>query len=299
MTHYSAFDLVIDSSFELPELPIVDRSAEPDVTIRRADLDPVPTSVEAFDGRRITSKPGQFKITYRSIGTFVIRDGERVACDPATDDVSDKKGFRRLVENEVLAMLLQQRGLLVLHGSAVLVDGNAVVFLGKRGTGKSTTAAAFHSKGYQVFEDDTVAIRYDEDVPRVVSGVPELRLMPDAAAALGLDETTVPLGDWGPEKCYLHLDTVPEPAPIATCYVLRDGPGLAIEDLTGHERLLHLISRTYIRGLLHDAGLQSSHLTQCSTLLESAQFRTLERPKDLGALSSFVDSVVADVASAD
>ena len=54
--------------------------------------------------------------------------------------------------------MLQHRGYLVLHGSAVLVNGRAVVFSGDSGAGKSTLAASMVHHGYQLITDDVVAI---------------------------------------------------------------------------------------------------------------------------------------------
>ena len=58
----------------------------------------------------------------------------------------------------VFGFTLRLRGVTCLHASAVVIDEQAVVFLGQSGAGKSTTAAAFAQLGYPVLSDDVVAL---------------------------------------------------------------------------------------------------------------------------------------------
>lgn len=297
-THrYSAYDLTIRSAFELPELPDAD-DENSDVEFVAGDVDPVTDAdaIEDEQGRRIAVTPGACRLTYDSIGSFLVESGERVVCDP-DDDVADRDLFLRLLENELLGLLMLQRDCLVLHASAVSVDGRAVAFLGPRGAGKSTTAAAFDAADHPMLEDDVVAIRFDDDGPTVVPGVPQIRLRSDAAAALDLTDSSVPSPDSWYDKRYLRTAEIPDPAPLARCYVLRDGEELALEEVGGTDRVLELVTRTHARGLLEDAGRSGSHFEQCSRVVEAAPFRTLSRPRDHDLLPSLVDLVVEDLRS--
>src|SRR5439155_11302653 len=99
--------------------------------------------------------------------------------------------LRLLLFGPVLAVLLHQRGRLVLHGSAVVLCGAAVGVLGASGWGKSTLAGLLHRRGHRFITDDVVAV--DVEHGRTVApGIPELRLWPDTAAALGHDPDVLP-----------------------------------------------------------------------------------------------------------
>lgn len=296
-THrYTAYDLTIRSAFELPELPAIEGDeGDADVEFSRGEVDPVPDSVEAFGGRRVAATAEACRLTYDSVGSFLVEAGERVVCDPLSEETTERDAFRRLLENEMLGLLLYQRDHLVLHASAVSVDGRAAVFLGPRGAGKSTTAAAFRTSGHPMLEDDVVGIRFTDGVPTVVPGVPQLRLKPDAAAALGVTETSTPAPDSWYEKRYLQVDEIPDPTPLGRCYLLRDGDRIALEELSGRDGVLELISRTHARGLLSETDRSPAHFDHCSRVAEAAPFRVLKRPRDHELLPSLVEAVVDDM----
>ncbi len=73
----------------------------------------------------------------------------------AADDPAVVEG---LFLSSILAYLLECRGVLALHGSAIDVDGAGVCFLAPAGTGKSSLAAAFVSAGYSLLTDDVLAL---------------------------------------------------------------------------------------------------------------------------------------------
>lgn len=87
-----------------------------------------------------------------------------------------------LTAGALLSFLLTLRGELVLHASAVDVDGAAVAFVGRSGMGKSTMAALMCAGGAELVTDDV--LRLDDDgAGRFVCrlGATELRLRKSAA----------------------------------------------------------------------------------------------------------------------
>lgn len=298
MVQHTAYDLTIRSDFRLPDLPIVEgRSTDVDVEICRGNVDPVPETERESDcgGRHIEAMPDAVRLTYDSLGSVLVEDGDRITFDPLEERVVEREHFYRLIENELLGLVLHQRDHLVLHASAVSVNGQAVVFLGPRGAGKSTTAAAFNASGYSILEDDVVAVRFDSSGPTVLPGVPQLRLRPDAATALGLEDSTTPSSDAWYEKRLLRIEEIPDPAPLAGCYVLQDGEALGLEAISGPDSLLELVSRTYARGLLGDTDQFTVHFQQCRRVVETAPIRIVRRPDDHARLPELVELVVSDL----
>jgi len=295
MDTYSAYGLRIRSQFELPELPDADAGeTSPDIVFQRGDVEPVPESVDGKGGRRIRATPDRCRLSYESYGSFVVENGERVRFDPISEDVLEMKVIRRLLENEMLGVLLHQLGRLVLHASAVSVDGEVAMFLGPRGVGKSTTAAALHAAGCPIMEDDIVSVRFENGTPVVDAGVPEMRLNQDAVDALGLSETTSYQNDGKSDKRYQQFEDVPDPAPLTKCYVVEPGESLAFEPISEQEQLFSLVGNTYAQGLLSDTDQADNHFRQCSSIVQQTSFRRLTRPDDIDELPKLVESVVSD-----
>lgn len=298
MNYYAAYGTTIQSAFEFPELPTIDReNVEADVEIRLGDVEPVPEWVEGEGKRRIQADGDVCRLSYETFGSFRVEGGTEVVFDPKSTEVTETKLFRRLVQNEMMGVLSHQRGLLVLHASAVAVDGKAAVFLGHRRAGKSTTAAAFHTLGHSLLEDDVVGIRFDDEGPVVVPGVPQLRLLPDAATALDVAKAPPPETDDGSGKRYENVDAVPDPVPLAGCYLLSEGEELALERIPPREQLFGLIAKTYVAGLLEDTETTADNFEQCSTVISTTPLQELTRPKTHETLPAVVELVADDLHS--
>lgn len=296
MNYYSAYDLVIESTVDLPELPSVDLDSDTaDVSIRKGVVKPVPEQKGGIEGIHIEAEPGVCRFTYDSIGSFRVENGERIIFDPVYDEITGVKVFREALENEMLGLILHQRGYLVLHASAVSVGGKAAIFLGPRGVGKSTTAAAFYKEGYSVFDDDLVGIHYKDNGPVVVPGVPELRLHDDAIEALNIGGGTKPMDGWGYDKQYVQLESIPDTSSIAALYFLQVGDKPELQVVTGQEKILNLIPQTYVRGLLDDTESTPNHFEKCSSIAENTSFRVLQRPEEITELQSVVSLVIDDL----
>jgi hypothetical protein len=292
---YLIYGLRLESQFDLPELAASEEDAPADITIRRGSLEPVSKPESGSEKRRIESEPARCRLTYDSIGTFLVENGDTLVCDPDGEEMIDKKIFRRIVENQILAVALLQRGLLVLHGSAVVVNGRAAIFIGPRTAGKSTTAAAFYEEGYPVLGDDVIAIDFDGEFPKVVPGVPQIRLSPDAIDGLEIKETTRPVGDWGPDKRYRDVEHVDAGVPLGSVYVLRDGDRFECVEFEGQTPFFQLTAHTYAQGLLSESAMTATHFEQCATVLETAPVRLLRRIRNLDALPELVALVEADM----
>jgi hypothetical protein len=85
-----------------------------------------------------------------------------------------------------LGALLYQRKMVLIHASAVQVNGAAVVFCGQRGEGKSTLAALLDAQGHSLVSDDLCCLKLSGgETPMVYPSVPRMRLWSDAIRELG------------------------------------------------------------------------------------------------------------------
>jgi hypothetical protein len=264
-----------------------------DAEVRWADLDGVRTNLLArwlpasvTDGETGLSMPG--------IGTFLVRDGREVLVDPDPD--GNEALLQLALLGPVLAALLHQRGDLVLHASAVEIDGAAIGFLGGRGAGKSTMAAALLRRGYPLLTDDILAVSLEDGSPRVLPGFPQLKLWPDAVVALGGDPVLLPLVCEGEDK---RAQTVAEfpPArslPLACLYVLAGGDTLAIEQLSSRDAFLEVVSNSYGITWLHGVSGPGQFAARAE-LVRRVPVRRLRRPPGVDLVAPMTRLVEEDL----
>lgn len=86
----------------------------------------------------------------------------------------------------VIALLLARLGGIPIHGSAVAMDGRAVLLCGTKGAGKSSLTAALLASGARFISDDLSVLRQSVGAGLALSaGRRAIRLFPDVAAMLG------------------------------------------------------------------------------------------------------------------
>ena len=129
----------------------------------------------------------QARLFWPHIGKIEICDGHQIRIDP-DPEVNDEI-LRHIIMGPAMALLLQQRDLLVLHASTVCMhqdDGpdTTVAFLGTSGEGKSTMAAALGQRGHSILNDDISALQFTPTAISVLPGISRARLWPDVGEFL-------------------------------------------------------------------------------------------------------------------
>ncbi len=295
--HYSAYGLRFQSSFPIPELMVVDGTANPDVVIRYGNVSLPEALVDragTYSGTEETAI-----ITWPNFGAFQVQGG----CEITVDAVSgaNMNAMRVPLLGSVLGVLLHQRGLFTLHASAVSVDGEVVAFVGAKGAGKSTIAAALHRAGHTLFVDDILAIdRQEGGRLYVYSGFPQLKLWPASMSALDHDPEN--LAELHPD--YKKRGFRPTRGfemsllPVSRIYVLEEGPAVACELLSSREAFMQLVAHSYAARFIGKHGAGPGHFQQCQELAKQLPVYTLKRPHDLAQLDATIALIENEVRSA-
>lgn len=292
---FSAYGLATRSDFDLGECDARARG-EPGLLIRDKAITAERAVLEGFRAYRVI--PEGDLLDFRGVGRFLVR-GE------ATIDVDLEACFdRRLVGlpllGPVMALLLHRRGLLVLHGSAVRIGGKAQVFLGDKGAGKSTTAAALIAGGFPLVSDDVIAIeRLPSGALGVRPGYPAMKL--DVETLARFDPSTyriLPpnegLYTHGKSRVRFHRPIPPDPVPLGKVYCLARGDHTAIKPLAAERRLNALIRYSHYPrlGPAANSPAEAAHLFRLAAhLAEEIEVETLivkQGLAELGALGPFL-----------
>jgi hypothetical protein len=294
MFSYSAYGLSIESELVLSELSS-GRERAPDVIIRTGRIGSFDPNI---DERTHRADENDIRFSYETAGRFRVRQGSEIVVDSAPN--ADDSFLRACLLGPVLAALLHQRGLLVLHGSAITKDGRAITFLGGKGWGKSTLAAYMNSRGHGFLTDDVVAVNADSSgVIQLMPGFPHLKLWPNSAAYLGMDPDKMARLHPELDKRIHRLDDdfSMEPCRISSIYVLDIGDYEEIRPIKPREALIELVRHTYLSRYLQPTGTASLHLQQCAKVASSVPLYYLRRPPSLFRLpkiARLVEDHVAD-----
>lgn len=224
---------------------------------------------------------------------FLVQKGRTIVIDPLPE--VEERVLRLFVLGPVLAVLLHQRGRLVLHASAVAIAGGAIAFLGDQGWGKSTMVAALYARGHRVVADDVTAIQVDPDEPLVFPGFPQLKLWPQVVGLLGEEPESLPRLGPHIEKRASRVDYrfFSSPLPLRRIYVLAEAETMRVERLDPQEALVELIRHTYGARSLKNVRT-SSRFLQCVDLVRNVSMYRLSRPKSLAALPEVTRLVESD-----
>lgn len=301
MYKYFAYGLTIHSSLCLPELE-TSSGTKADVTIRVGEI--------AWSFAAVADRWSDFHITHEeaylcwhTVGKFWVRSGNEIIIDPLPD--LDERIIRLPLLGAVMAVLLHQRGYLVLHASAIALGDRAIAFVGEKGQGKSTMAATLHAQGHQLLADDIVAIDFDHSGhPIVVPGFPQFKLWSDAVVAIGDNPETLPCVHPQVDKRSHRINNrfAQTVSPLERVYVLQHGTEIQIQQLNPQQTILHLIANSYMSRFGNQVlqGTEAAnHLRQCITLAKQIPIFALQRPRSLKLLPTIASLIETDLVDSD
>ena len=308
---YTAYGLGVRSALPLPSLSPREGDGPCDVVIRfgalRASASSllercIPSTVRP-NLRRYHEK-GRAYLVYEEGITVLIESG-RVAVVEAAPDVREdvqedvlEAVLQFYILTDVLPILLHQRGLFLLHGSAVGIGGGGVLFLGGSGWGKSTLVAALYRRGHVLITDDVAALTWNgSDRTNILPAFPRLKLWPEALIALG--ERPDPLPKLHPEieKRTQAVDRfASEGLPVTQIYVLAEGDETAITPLMGQEAFIALTTHSFMLRILAETEGTVAHFRQCEAVAARTPLFRLTRPRTFAALPDVAQRIEAQVA---
>ena len=296
MFSYYAYGLGIHSEIAIPEF--IAGSTQKDVTItidRDASIsDYLPTeAIEQSWALRLTREKA---IVYvRETGVFLIDNGHKIVFIPVPEALEQVARF--YIVGTVMAILLYQRQFLVLHGSVINFDGEAVIFLGNSGDGKSSTAAAISAAGYNLVNDDVAPITLEDSQVILQPGFPQIKMSQATANALGYDFASLPLihpleekRGYRPQHEFLR-----SPLRVKRIYVLEYGIDFASTPIAASTAVMEL-SRHSRPTTLYQRG-DALHFFQCANLVKQQTIYRLTRPKKLELLPQIANFVATDLAA--
>lgn len=198
----------------------------------------------------------------------------------------DSTTLEHLLLDQILPRLLAQCGELVVHASALAIDGRHALFLGPSGWGKSTLAALLQRNGHGVLSDDCVQLMMTGTRLHAVPTYPSLRLNADSLDAVFANTAdTTPVASYSEKH---RLAVAPQRLPatsvaVDVLYVLGDpafcGDSIFITSLSPTEVCMALIQHSF-RLDLGDRAATVAQLARCSEIARVTPAFRLDYPRD-------------------
>ena len=294
---YQAFGLHIRSTLDLGALPTASVDGPCDVQILAGPTPPQLNEVRQ-SGLCYQAGPQGYLFHLDTVGRFFVTGGRRIVVEPAPG--ADPASLRLFLFGSVFGALLHQRGVLVLHASAVATPAGALLVAGASGAGKSTLCAELRRRGCPVIADDLCALSPDDSgAIRALPGYPRLKLWADAAGQLDIPTgTLLPVRPQLPKYEVPIADAHPTPLPVRAVVLLTaNAPGpVTVTPVHGFHKLGALAEQVYRANLIPALGGKDAAVPHLVPLARHAAVFRIVRPANPFPVSQLADAILEQLA---
>jgi hypothetical protein len=292
---YRVSGLSVASEIDLPGLIAGSPERAPQVTIRRGPVpDHLPEATAAGPTWEIAGK--QFLMRIPDIARFLLVAGSEIVVAPEKGGAA--ADIPIFILGTVFGILLHQREQIVLHASAVRVNGKAVLFCGSSGAGKSTLAAALAQRGYPLVTDDLCTLTADGTAaPLVHPDGRQLKLWAQAIERLDLAQQRGERVRQSLEKFYVEPSQVfTEPLALGAVYALREArpphaPGIERPNVVDAALLLR--RNAYRPLLVRRLDQKANYFHAATTIANNAGIFYLTRTLDFAKMPDVIAALEA------
>ncbi len=289
---YYAFGLTIASEVNFDGV-LTEVNTSPDVWIKLGKISESPQRKTKIYRQGMNAcfglKDEALILNWNNILKFKIRCGSEIIVDANNVDLISLQIFTL---SEALGMILWQRGIFLLHGSAVFKNKESTVICGVSGAGKSTTALAFNRENYSVLTDDLVAIQKINNEFYVIPAFDQLKIWADGLEGFDITKDDLDRSSEGTNKYLIKSaqnSSKTGPVPLKNILFLKKSSKTqSLIKLEAKEVLSKLTAYFPLpTALLKKDGL-IKHFIFSSGLAKSIQAYDFYRPKDISSLIQFV-----------
>jgi len=204
----------------LPELKLSNNNSQDIVNVFFEDKKIWPKiSSNKWNTNFIEFANNDLRLKIPNLASFRVNNGDKISIHRENEKVSDND-IRTFLLGSIFGGILIQREMLLLHANALSKDGQAILFMGHSGDGKSTLAYNLMKKGWKLLSDDLVAINSKFEV---LPGIPRIKLWQDSITEFKLDMFKLPLVRENINKYLLmneNIEVEESKLPLKTLYVI-------------------------------------------------------------------------------
>lgn len=273
---YSAFGFIISSELELPEL--IACEGQEDVCITFGEVPAIiENPIEVTPKYQISET--EFLLTNKT-ADYHVKEGKSIVINVHED--ADPVYLKAYLMAIVFGALLIQRGLIPIHGCAVVINGKAVIFTGTSGAGKSTLCSAFRKKSFEYMSDDITAISFNEEgIPVVHPSFPLQKISKETAKMLKISTDGLNYNKIEDKYVIVSEDLFRnEQVPLAAIFEIYKDDVRRVEkiEVTGTEKLRAIIDNIYYFAIRKRMGIDPEFFEKLTQLANAISFHYLVRP---------------------
>ncbi|MEA3573917.1 aldolase [Peribacillus frigoritolerans] len=300
---YRAFGLNLFSEILLPEVPRLGISKDmTDVEIEYGDLSELWEKQVLLPKQKYVVEDHKVMFEVPGIAIFKIQEGKKITVSPISN--SDEDHIRLYILGTCMGIILLQKKVLPLHGSAIDINGKAYAFIGDSGAGKSTLAAAFLKEGFQLLSDDVIPVSLSKDnKPFITPSYPQQKLWQESLQAFGIEKK-----DYQPLFERETKFSVPvassfsnKPLPLSSVFELvkTEHGEVTLQKINQLERFRTLFCHTYRSFLVPRLGLMEWHFMESVNILNKIHMYQLHRPKTGFTVNNLVSQILENIKEED
>ena len=282
MLFYHLYGLHLQSTFEIPNLPETSApEVNPDITIQWV----TDGCIDDFVPQEVVQQPIALQVGrtdalvyLQNSGVYLVQGGCKIVIISTQN--APLETICQALLGVVMAILLYQRGLYILHGSTAAIDGTALAFLGDSGAGKSSALATVLAHNFEGIADDLTAVQLDPQEATVYAGLPLVKLSPEVASTLSLAESAPSID--GESRCAFPPSKNSTSFPLRHLYILEYGPDFLIDPLPRQQAIIKILQFSGLKSVINVRD--AYQFKQAAQLASYINVYRLQRPYDLQQL---------------
>lgn len=278
---YKVYGLSIDSEIEFEEMISLEQEETADVSICYGKM-PSFIKEKKAQGYRYSIKGLEYYwLLFDEVGEFYIQNGNQITVEVYPN--AKPHYVRAVILGTAMGLLMLQRGVIAIHGGAVIMKDRAVVISGNSGAGKSTLVTQLREQKYKMLADDTVALTLTKDMVYANAAYPQQKLCKDTAFAFDYRLEDLIYIDENKGKYALRLTDEFQDGRIqlGIICVLRvyDGEEVIIKELQGHKKLETFLNNLYSYVTYKEIGMPAEQFQDCLKIIQSIPIYEIHRPR--------------------
>ncbi len=293
MGRYHIFGLPVESDLEI-NASLTDENPEVYIYFDKSlDADKQPDYENWID-----TTPNETFVHVKGIAEFSVKNGNeiRISCVPSANE-EYVKGF---LFGVCFSYLLQQRGILVIHGSCIYKNGKTVLVCGMSGAGKSTVASRFLKDGWELMSDDVVPVINENGKYYVQSTFPCQKMWEDTVEINGSSENIISDIYTFENRTKFQIDASSyfkyDCLPLDYVVMLTVGSDeLILKEVEGFSKVDFLMRNCFIKINVPSKEYRTFQLQTCIGLSSQIKMFLSERPKEGNTLDDIYEYLISNI----